>query len=151
MTIQQGDSRLTVANVHGISYDADTKLDTEGRLVQSKTIIESLQDIQYPIIIGGDFNLEPTAESIRMFAEAGYRDLIASHHIKTTRNRLVWERYPDTIQYYADYTFTSPDVHIRSFMVPENEISDHLPLILECDLLNVNHQPAPIISASLEM
>lgn len=129
--IRRGHDMVTVANIHGISFPADDKLDTTGRLVQSETIIESFRDVHHPVVVGGDFNLLPQAESVRMFAEAGYQDLIADNHIRTTRNKLAWEKFPDNPQYYADYAFTSSDVRVHSFAVPELEVSDHLPLILE--------------------
>jgi endonuclease/exonuclease/phosphatase (EEP) superfamily protein YafD len=130
-TIQHGNDTTTVTNVHGIAFATDDKLDTPGRLVQSETIITTLKGEANPVIVGGDFNLSPEAESVKMFAATGYQDLISRHQIKTTRNRLAWERYPDKIQYYADYVFLSPDLQMRSFAVPENEASDHLPLIVE--------------------
>jgi endonuclease/exonuclease/phosphatase family metal-dependent hydrolase len=82
-------------------------------------------------IIGGDLNLMPDTESVRMFAANGYRDLIAEFKIPTTRNRLVWDKFPDSKQYYSDYVFVSPEVKVREFSVPNNEISDHLPLIVD--------------------
>lgn len=132
-TIKNGDKSITVVNIHGVAFVIDTKLDTPSRLVQSKAIITALKDIDYSAIVGGDFNLSPEAESITMFAAAGYRDLIAAHHIKTTRNRLAWEMYPDNPQYYADYAFTSSAVDVHSFTVPNIEVSDHLPLVIEFD------------------
>lgn len=135
--IQRGDKSVAVVNVHGIYLRDDPKLDTPGRLVQSETVIKAFHDSKQPVVVGGDFNLSPEADSIQMFSRAGYRDLIADHQIRTTRNRLAWERYPDTPQYYADYVFAGPNVRVREFSVPENEVSDHLPLILEFDTANI--------------
>lgn len=129
--IKHGSGTITVTNVHGIAFVVDDKLDTPSRLVQSETIITRLKTETNPVIVGGDFNLSPEAESVKMFAAAGFQDLISSNNIKTTRNRLAWERYPDKIQYYADYVFMSPGLHTHSFEVVENEASDHLPLIVE--------------------
>jgi endonuclease/exonuclease/phosphatase family metal-dependent hydrolase len=66
-----------------------------------------------------------------MFEENGYRDLIKEYKISTTRNRLAWEMYPDNKQLFSDYVFLSPGITINNFSVPDNEISDHLPMILE--------------------
>lgn len=82
-------------------------------------------------IIGGDFNMFPENESIRMFEKNGYQDLIKNFGIKTTRNRIAWEKYPETPQYYSDYIFLKGDLQIKTFSVPENEVSDHLAMILE--------------------
>ena len=35
---------------------------------------------------------------------------------------------------FADYIFTSADVRVLDFHVLEDEVSDHLPLLLEIDL-----------------
>ena len=37
---------------------------------------------------------------------------------------------PD-FQKFADYVFVSPDVNVESFSVPDIDISDHMPLVLE--------------------
>ena len=84
-------------------------------------------------MIGGDFNLAPETKSIAMLTENGYRDLIKDFKIRTTRNRLAWEMYPESKQYFSDYVFASPEVKVKEFTVPENEISDHLPLILDIE------------------
>lgn len=129
--VQHDAQTYAVTAVHGISFAGDTKLDTPGRIVQSQTIIDALKGVDGPVIIGGDFNMLPGTKSMSLFAEAGYADLIADYDIKTTRNRLIWERYPETIQYYADFAFTSPNLTVRRFAVSNNEVSDHLPLIVE--------------------
>ncbi len=130
--IEHNGSRLSILNFHGRSRPGD-KLDTAERLGQSEKIIEYFQSIFGPKIIGGDFNIDLDTQSIRMFAEAGYRNLIIDYKIKTTRNRIIWEKYPTTPQYYSDYIFVSPEVLVTNLEVPENEISDHLPIILHVE------------------
>jgi endonuclease/exonuclease/phosphatase family metal-dependent hydrolase len=120
------EERVSICNFHGISRPVD-KLDSSKRLLQSETLIRLFDSKGY-VVIGGDFNLFPETKSIGMFEEKGYVDLIKKFDIKNTRNHFVWDRYPDTKQYYSDYVFMSPSVMLQSFTVPENEISDHLPL-----------------------
>jgi hypothetical protein len=67
-----------------------------------------------------------------MFKNNGYKNLIGDYQIITTRNNLAWSLYPDK-QYFADYVFASPEIKVKSFEVPNNEVSDHLPLILEIE------------------
>ena len=87
----------------------------------------------------GDLNLNPDTESIRMIEEAGYRNLIAKHDIKTTRGEMNRKLHPEWAggkygyQEFADYTFVSKKVSVTGFEVPEAEVSDHLPMILEID------------------
>lgn len=120
---------LHIRNAHGLSRPVD-KLDNPQRLAQSAYFIETYKNNQFAII-GGDFNMFPENESIRLFEKSGYQDLIKDFAIKTTRNRIAWEKYPETPQYYSDYVFLKGDLRVKTFSVPENEISDHLPMILE--------------------
>jgi endonuclease/exonuclease/phosphatase family metal-dependent hydrolase len=121
---------INVCNVHGISKPGN-KLDDKYRIIQSTKIIEFYKNVPGIKVIGGDFNLEKNTQSVNMFSEAGYIDLISKYKIETTRNRIVWEKYPNNILYYSDFVFTSSDCNINSFEVPALEISDHLPIVLE--------------------
>jgi len=127
--IKSNDKQVYVCNVHGISRPGD-KRDTPGRISQSKTIIDFFDNQDVPIIIGGDFNISPDTESIEMFSNEGYQDLIKDFDIDTTRNHYVWDRHP-TKMYYSDYVFLSSSVIVNHFEVPKNEVSDHLPMILD--------------------
>ena len=77
----------------------------------------------------------PNTKSIKMIKEAGYKNLIKDFGIKTTRNKLAWDQFPDEEkQNFADYVFVSPEIKVRKFSVPNLEISDHLPLILDFEI-----------------
>lgn len=130
--IEAGDKSLYICNTHGSARPND-KMDSPGRLKQSNAIIEFFKDKDGPIIIGGDFNTNPDIESIGMFGSNGYRDLIKEFNIKTTRNHFAWDRWP-TKMYYSDYVFLNDGVALNSFEVVENEVSDHLPLILDVEV-----------------
>ncbi|MEK7180945.1 MAG: endonuclease/exonuclease/phosphatase family protein [Patescibacteria group bacterium] len=122
-----------ICNFHGQTHPLeDNKMDSSTRLEQSEALIKSLQDKTGLKIIGGDFNILPEAESIRMFEERGYRDLIKEFGITTTRNRLSLDKYPNK-EYFSDYCFVSPNIKVKNFSVPDIEVSDHLPLILEIE------------------
>jgi endonuclease/exonuclease/phosphatase family metal-dependent hydrolase len=128
-----GGNNVYICNVHGIAKPGN-KLDSVGRLRQSKELIDFFNDKKGMKIIGGDFNLLPDTKSIKTFEENGYRNLVKEFKIDTTRNHYSWDKYPDTKQYYADYVFVPQDTSINTFEVIKNEISDHLPLILELKL-----------------
>lgn len=126
---------LHICNFHGLTFpEGDNKLDTPTRLEQSKSIIESLKNKSGFKIIGGDFNILPEAESIKIFERKGYTDLIKKFNVSTTRNRIALEKYPSHEEYFSDYIFTSSDIKVKNFSVPSIEVSDHLPLILEIDI-----------------
>lgn len=126
--VQNGTPVMTIINVHGVSQPGH-KLDTEGRLRQSTQVMAAFEGKRG--VVCGDFNLLPEAESVKMFARAGYRDLIAEYAVPTTRNELAWARFPDNKQLFADYAFVSADVAVADFSVVDGEYSDHLAMIVE--------------------
>jgi len=120
---------LNLCNVHGRAFPGH-KQDTPNRIRQSQLIIDFFKKLSGPKIIGGDFNLDFNTKSVQMFEDNGYKNLIKDFNISTTRNEIAWADY-EIKQLFADYVFVSPDIKITNFSVPNNEISDHLPLILE--------------------
>jgi len=129
--------KFLVQEVHGKTRPGN-KLDTKERIEQSKRILEFSKDGIKPRIIGGDFNLMPGTKSIKMIEAAGYTNLIKEFGIKSTRNKISWEQFAKkpgfTKQYFADYVFVSPQIKVKNFEVPYNEVSDHLPLILDFEI-----------------
>lgn len=122
----------TLAHLHGTAYPG-SKGDTDARLAQSQRIIDFLAGEKGEKILGGDFNLMPDTESIRMIERAGMRNLITEYGITSTRSTLSYGQYlAHDRQYFADYAFVSSGVAVQRFSVPQIEVSDHLPLILEC-------------------
>ena len=130
--IDMRNNMIHLCNLHGTARPG-TKLDTPQRINQSQELLDFFKEKKGLKIIGGDFNLGPETKSVQMFEENGYRNLIREFGIRTTRNRLAWEPYSDDKQYYSDYVFVSPEVKVKEFSVPENEISDHLALVLRLE------------------
>lgn len=130
---RRNDKIYTIANVHGIAYPGH-KRDTPDRLEQSRRIAAFLAAERGEKILGGDFNLFPDTDSIRMIEKLGMANLIKEFNIKGTRNELCNGLYPESQrQYFADYAFVSPGVHVVNFEAPYCLISDHLPLILDIE------------------
>ena len=128
--IKTPDNKIfNLCNFHGHARPGD-KQDNPNRIKQSQLIIDFFKDLSGPKIIGGDFNLDLNIKSVQMFEDNGYKNLIKEFKITTTRNELSWRKYKNK-QLFADHLFISPDVKVTNFSVPNNEISDHLPLILE--------------------
>jgi endonuclease/exonuclease/phosphatase family metal-dependent hydrolase len=117
----------TIANIHGIWLPSG-KEDTPERLVQSENIAEFLQHKKGAKILCGDFNLLPQTRSIKML-EQNLRNLIREYAITSTRS----SHYSRKREKFADYIFTSADARVLDFRVLEDEVSDHLPLLLEFD------------------
>lgn len=144
-TIENNDLQsLTITNVHGESQPG-SKLDTPARIAQSLEIIKATSDNRGTQIVIGDFNLLPETRSVRLFTEHGYSNLIEEFEIPTTRNEMVWKRYPENKQLYADYGFVRSEAPIDyDFRVDDHIVSDHLPLIL-----SVSAQ-APVETSTLD-
>ena len=128
-----GNKLISVGNVHGTSVPSD-KMDSDIRLNQSNIVIDSFKKNINKIIIG-DFNLSNETKSVSLFEDAGYTNLIKEFDIKSTRNEVSWNRFKNgpgfVKQYFADYVFVSSGIKVKNFEVPYNEVSDHLPLILD--------------------
>lgn len=120
---------LHLFNYHGVSRPKD-KLDNEARLNQSQKIIDYFSSLEGRKLLIGDFNFLPTTQSYNLFIKAGYNELIMSNKIPTTRNRLFFDRRPEK-HLFSDYIFVTPDIEVKKFEVPNIEISDHLPVILQ--------------------
>jgi endonuclease/exonuclease/phosphatase family metal-dependent hydrolase len=130
--IKKGQKSFWVVNFHGVSRPGE-KFDTPRRLLQSKKIISALKKLKGPKILCGDFNLLPNTKSIELVEQAGMKNLIKTYKIKNTRNSISWQKYNNK-QYYADFTFVSPEIKVKKFKVPYNLPSDHLPMILDFEV-----------------
>jgi len=118
-----------ICNFHGIWFPGD-KLDTPNRLEQSQKILTFLNHHPNELkILVGDFNLMPETESIRIL-DHQLIDLIKQYDIKRTRSKISPFFGTKDEQKYADFSFVSK-VNVINFQVPEVEVSDHLPMILE--------------------
>lgn len=116
--------KFTICNFHGIWLKKDKK-DNPARLKQSEKIKSFLDGVSGKKILCGDFNLDINTKSIKIL-ENNLRNLIKEYSVKTTRNK----HFPGR-EKFADYTFVSNDVSVENFTVPDINISDHLPMILE--------------------
>lgn len=114
----------TVLNVHGL-WNGRGKTDTAERIAQSNKIKEFMDSINHNKILCGDFNLKPDTESLKLLAK-DMHNLIATYDVKSTRTSY----YPKE-ERYADYIFTSHDIHINNFEVLKDEVSDHAALLLD--------------------
>lgn len=124
LTFTNSGKNFTVCNLHGI-WLKEGKKDSPSRLKQSKIIKEFLDNQNGGKILCGDFNLDISTKSIKIL-ENNLRNLIKEYSIKTTRNK----HFPGS-EKFADYMFVSEDINVKNFKVPDINISDHLPMIIE--------------------
>lgn len=119
------DGQFTIANVHGF-WVPGSKDDSQESILQSEKIIEFLRARDGATILCGDLNLSPQTRSIAMLDER-MRNLINEYGVSTTRSSFT----PPEKGRYADYIFVSRKVNVKNFKVMKDEVSDHLPLLLE--------------------
>ena len=128
-TLRTSRGTLLIANYHGIARPG-SKLDSDERLEQSRAIRAELDAHEGPLVLVGDFNLLPDTESVRLLGE-GRRNLVLEHAIPTTRSRLNPYYGTPQEQPHANYAIVSPEIEVVQFSVPDVEVSDHLPMLLE--------------------
>ena len=125
VTFKHESKVFTIANVHGIWLPSGKK-DTPERIKQSERIVAFLESREDAKVLCGDLNLSPETRSIRIL-EANMRNLVREHKVTTTRSSY----YDPGKEKFADYIFTSSHVRVSDFKVLKEEVSDHLPLMLE--------------------
>jgi hypothetical protein len=120
--------KFLIGNLHGL-WRRGTKLDTPERLEQSRMLNEFYERHSGERVLCGDFNLHPGTKSIAMLG-GSMRDLVTESGTQSTRS----SHYADEFRHHdpiADYAFVSPEVVVSKFAVLDDEVSDHLPLLLE--------------------
>lgn len=123
--IKVNGKEVLIGNFHGY-WMPGPKVDSIQSLAQMQAVLKIYNSFNGPRIIAGDFNLGPETKSVTMLEE-NLKNLIKEHGIKTTRS----SHYKKTTEKFADYVLVSNDVKVRSFKVPDEAVSDHLPMLLE--------------------
>lgn len=113
------DKYISILNFHGL-WTGKGKDDTEDRINQSQNIIDFIKTLNGEVVLCGDFNLLPETKSIKIIENSGLRNLIKEYSIQSTRTSY----YTKPIK-FADYTFVSKGVEVKSFEIMPDEVSDH--------------------------
>ena len=116
----------TIINFHGL-WAGEGRNDTEERISQSQKLKEFLNVMGGTKIICGDFNLSLNTKSLAIIDE-NMKNLIREYGITSTRNRFF--PYPDK---FADYIIVDKNIRVNDFRVLQDEVSDHLALLLDFD------------------
>lgn len=123
------DRMVGIAHMHGLR-DLNGKTDTPERLAQAhrlKDLATRVAAPNDPLIVCGDFNVEPGSETFAVLAEIGLTELVTTRGFAGTRTSHY--RKPGK---FADYMCVSQNIEVRDFaVVTEPEVSDHCPLVLE--------------------
>ena len=113
----------TILNFHGM-WVAKGKIDTEKRILQSKKVRKIFDESKGGKILCTDLNVTPDTKSLAILKE-GNKDLVQKYGITSTRSSL--KKRSEVV----DYVIVSPEIEVKSFEVLGDEVSDHLPLMLE--------------------
>lgn len=124
-----GSKMVRILNYHGIW--TKEKLGNKETLSACKKINELAKEVDYPVIIAGDFNLFPDTESIEAVGK-DFISLVDKYHVSTTRPKT--NELSNLKRNVVDYIFVSSDIKVNSFEVIDTEVSDHLPLSLDFSL-----------------
>ena len=123
------DRSLCIGHMHGLR-DPAGKGDTPERLAQAErlaALIQCVAEEGRPLVICGDFNVEPTSETFAVLARLGLNDLVTAGGFNGTRSSHY--RKPGR---FADYMLVNDAVRVQHFdVVRDPEVSDHCPLGLQ--------------------
>lgn len=132
LKIKKGASNLWVINFHG--YYAGKgfgKSDIEERILQSEEISNFVKELSGEIVLGGDFNINPDTQSLKIIESIPLENLISKYNIQTTRTSLYPKEKKD-VWPHADYVFVNDEVNVVDFQVDiDSDVSDHAPMFLK--------------------
>lgn len=124
VTVSIENKPFHIFNTHGIwGFEGN---DNPRRFRMSEVIISEIKG-KSPAVLAGDFNTQPSAKAIKN---------IEQHMTNVFKDELVstFNMRHKTLPGYAtavvDYIFVSPDISVRTKSCPEDDVSDHKPLIV---------------------
>lgn len=120
--------KIRILNYHGIW--TKEKIGNEETLQACQKINQLAKEVNYPVIIVGDFNLFPDSESMKVFKD--FTSLVDTHNIQTTRPKS--NELSHLKRNVVDFILVSKGIKVNSFTVLDSDVSDHLPLILDFNL-----------------
>lgn len=129
-TVDMGGEKIHAISVHGrrIAPPVDDPENTR----QAHIMADYLKSLgEEPFIVGGDFNVPPETEVIKLVSEVS-NNLMVGSGIKQTLNPR--EHILGDHGFLVDYVFTSKHFEKISLEVPWVTVSDHLPIIVELEL-----------------
>ncbi|MEP7167361.1 MAG: endonuclease/exonuclease/phosphatase family protein [Candidatus Woesebacteria bacterium] len=120
--------KLHVCNLHGIWGLEGT--DTKERLRMSKLIVKEIKKKQ-PLVLMGDFNLKPETETIgnieKQLTNVFKGEMVSSFNMEHKSN-------PGYATAVVDMFFASKDIKIVAKSVPDDDVSDHKPLLVTIEI-----------------
>lgn len=133
VTAQVDDKKLHLLNTQGI-WGEDGG-DSPRRITMAKKMLSQLpQNQNAPVILAGDLNVQPQTQTIALIEEklinVFKNQLNTSFNLKR-KDIVASPGYADAV---VDMVFVSSGVRVVAQRVPEVDVSDHVPLIVEFEL-----------------
>lgn len=117
------DKNLHLFNTHGI-WGLSGR-DNQRRLQMSRTIVETVKNHKH-VVLAGDLNLQPDTQTIKNIEKQldnVFKDkLISTFNMKRKSN-------PGYKTAVVDMIFVSPAIEVLDRCCPQEDISDHFPLV----------------------
>ncbi|SRR6266568_2269186 len=132
LTIEIEKKRVSFLNTH-FAW-AKTPTEEPHQTKQGEILVNYLQTVPHPVVLSGDFNLDPGQPLIKKINHLA-RNLTEENHVTNTlnpRTHRAKELFPKGVA--VDYIFTSRDVAVKNFSIVEDDISDHFGLSVEIEI-----------------
>lgn len=127
ITIKDSGSRTVhVINHHGY-HIPDHKRGNELTLEACRLLVNYAVNLQGPVVIAGDFNLEPDSESLNLINHT-FRNLTKEYSLTTTRTNLTHKTE------VCDYIFVNDLIKVNDFYISSVIASDHCGLLLDFEV-----------------
>lgn len=122
-------SQVNINGFHVNFITAHLGLSTSDRILQVSAMLQVTHPIDGPLIITGDFNGFSDDEAVKL-TKNNFIDVQMASGVPqgTFRGK------DGKIGSVIDYIFVTPEFGLVDFQIPDNYISDHLPLIAELSL-----------------
>lgn len=120
---------VCIGHMHGLR-DLAGKMDTPERAAQARRLADLMRQVAEPgdpLVVCGDFNVEPSSETFATLTALGLKDLVTARGFPGTRS--AHYKKPGR---FADYMLVNDKVDVIAFdVVTDPEVSDHCPLVLD--------------------
>jgi endonuclease/exonuclease/phosphatase family metal-dependent hydrolase len=123
-----GGGFVNLINYHGYCQAHGVKSGNDITTRTVRAVADYAAKLKGPVILTGDYNLEPSSVSLAPL-NAAYRNLCIEHNITTTRNEYAYPKQA------VDYIWVSRDVAVHDFRVLPDKVSDHTALWLDFDIV----------------
>ena len=93
-------------------------------------LCEVIDSLDTPVVVMGDFNMTPDYPALEKVRER----LVDTKHLLNDGKFMTFGTYEGVKKLHIDYIFVSKDIKPLSLTVPDTAVSDHYPLVLECEI-----------------